>query len=70
MKKSKYTDSQIMPILKQVEDGMPVSELCRDHGMSSATFCKWRYKHGGLDASLMPRKELDHYITIRVYRAT
>lgn len=60
MKKSKYTDSQILAILKQAEAGAPVSELCREHGMSSATFYKWRSKYGGMDASLMARmKELE-----------
>lgn len=60
MKKSKYSDSQIMAILKQAEAGAPVPELCREHGMSSATFYKWRSKYGGMDASMMARlKELE-----------
>tara|TARA_B100001063_G_scaffold229538_1_gene241853 strand:+ start:64 stop:330 length:267 start_codon:yes stop_codon:yes gene_type:complete len=60
MKKSRYTDSQIMAILKQSEAGTPVPELCREHGMSTATFYKWRAKFGGMDASLMARmKELE-----------
>ena len=60
MKKSRYSDSQIMAILKQAEGGTPVSELCREHGMSSAAFYKWRSKYGGMDASLMSRlKELE-----------
>ncbi|KZW98194.1 transposase [Pseudoalteromonas luteoviolacea] len=60
MKKSKFSDSQIMAILKQSESGIPVPELCREHGMSSATFYKWRDKYGGMDASLMARmKELE-----------
>ncbi|SDX65695.1 putative transposase [Marinobacter mobilis] len=60
MKKSRYTDSQILSILKQAESGTPVPELCREHGMSSATFYKWRAKYGGMDASLMARmKELE-----------
>ncbi len=60
MKKSKYSDSQIMAILKQAEAGTPVPELCREHGMSSATFYKWRSKYGGMDASMMARlKELE-----------
>jgi len=53
MKTSKFTDSQIMKILKQGEAGSPVPKLCREHGMSSATFYKWRAKLGGVDASLM-----------------
>ena len=60
MKKSRYTDSQIISILKQAEAGTPVLELCREHGMSSASFYKWRAKYGGMDASLMTRmKELE-----------
>jgi hypothetical protein len=43
----------IMAILKQPEAGSPVPELCREHGMSSATFYKWRSKYGGMDASIM-----------------
>ena len=42
-----------MGILKQAESGVPVSELCREHGMISASFYKWRAKFGGMDASLM-----------------
>ncbi len=60
MKKSKYTDAQILSILKQGEAGTPVPELCREHGMSSASFYKWRARYGGMDASMMSRlKELE-----------
>jgi putative transposase len=60
MKKSRYTDSQIINILKQAEAGTPVPELCREHGLSNASFYKWRAKYGGMDASLMARmKELE-----------
>jgi putative transposase len=60
MKKSRYSDSQIISILKQAEGGTPVPELCREHGMSSATFYKWRSKYGGMDVSMMGRlKELE-----------
>lgn len=60
MKKSRFTDSQIIAVLKQAETGTPVPELCREHGISSATFYKWRAKFGGMDASLMARlKELE-----------
>ncbi len=60
MKDSRYTDSQIINILKQAEAGTPVPELCREHGMSNASFYKWRAKYGGMDASLMARmKELE-----------
>ena len=53
MKTSRYSDPQILSILRQAEGGMPVPELCRDHGMSSATFYKWRAKFGGMDASMI-----------------
>ena len=46
MKKSKFTDTQIMSILKQNESGVKVTDLCREHGISSATFYKWRSKYG------------------------
>jgi putative transposase len=60
MKTSRFTDSQIMQILKQAEAGSPAPELCREHGMGTATFYKWRAKFGGMDASLMTRmKELE-----------
>ena len=54
------TASQILAILKQAEADTPVPEICREHGISSATFYKWRCKYGGVDASLMARlKELE-----------
>ena len=55
MKKSRYTDSQILSILKQAEAGTPVPPLCREHGMSRATFYQWRSRQGGMDASRMAR---------------
>ncbi|UXA69982.1 IS3 family transposase [Xanthomonas prunicola] len=59
MKTSRFTDSQIIAVLKQAEAGTSVPELCREHGISSATFYKWRSKFGGMDASLMSQlKEL------------
>ena len=60
MKKSRFTDSQILAILKQAGSGVSVLELCRQHGMSSAAFYKWRSRYGGMDASMMARlKELE-----------
>jgi putative transposase len=60
MKTSRFTESQIIAILKQTEAGAPVPELCREHGMSSASFYNWRSKYGGMDAALMTRmKELE-----------
>ena len=60
MKKASFSDSQILAILKQAESGVPVAELCREHGMDNSPFYKWRSKYGGMDASLMTRmKELE-----------
>jgi putative transposase len=60
MKTSRYSDSQILAILKQAESGTPIPALCREHGMSNASFYKWRAKFGGMDASMMKRvKELE-----------
>lgn len=59
MEKSRFTDSQIIAVLKQAEGGTPVPDLCRQHGISSATFYKWRSKFGGMDVSMMSQlKEL------------
>jgi putative transposase len=60
MKRSRFTDSQILAVLKQAEAGTAVPDLCREHGISTATFYKWRSKYGGMDVSLMTRmKELE-----------
>ena len=53
MKTSRYTEAQILAILRQAEGGMPVAELCRAHGMSNASFYKWRAKYGSMDASMI-----------------
>ena len=59
-KKSRFTDSQIIAVLKQAEAGTPVPELCREHGISSATFYKWRAKFGGMQVSEAQRlRELE-----------
>jgi len=60
MKRSRFTDSQIMAVLRQPEAGTSVPDLCREHGISTATFYKWRSKFGGMDVSLMARmRELE-----------
>jgi len=60
MKKSKFTETQIVSILKEVESGKLVQEVCRKHGISSPTYYKWKSKYGGLDASELKRiKELE-----------
>lgn len=58
MKNAGFSDAQIMTILKQAENGAPVSELCREHGMSSASFYKWRAKFGGMDAEMSMQNDL------------
>jgi putative transposase len=60
MKKSRFTETQIVAILKQADSGMPLKELLRKHGISSATYYNWKAKYGGLDASQLKRlKELE-----------
>ena len=59
MKRSRFTDSQIMAVLKQAEASTPAPDLCREHGVSTAMFYKWRAKLGGMDVSPMAKmKEL------------
>ena len=60
MKKSKFTESQIVKILKEVEAGRMVKEVCREYGMSDATYYNWKAKYGGMEASDVKRlKELE-----------
>jgi putative transposase len=60
MRKSRYTEAQIIAILKEAEAGLPVAELCRKHGISDATFYNWRSKFGGMEVSEAKRlKQLE-----------
>ena len=60
MKRSKFSDSQIIDSVKRVEAGIAVPDICRELGISTATFYKWRAKYGGMDTSMMARlKELE-----------
>lgn len=60
MKKSRFTESQVVAILKQADAGRSVKELCREHGIAEATFYNWKAKYGGLEASDLKRmKELE-----------
>ncbi len=59
MKKSKYSESQIVGILKEAESGVPLEDLIRQHGFSKATFYKWKAKYSGMSVSELKRlKEL------------
>ena len=51
MKRSRFTEEQIIGILREQEVGVPVADLCRKHGLSSPTFYKWKAKYGGMDVS-------------------
>ena len=53
MKTTKFSESQIISILKLAENGVPITEICRSNGISSATFYKWRAKYGGMDVSVL-----------------
>lgn len=60
MKKSKFTESQIFEMLKQSEAGIAAADICREYGVSAATFYKWKAKYGGMDTSMMKRlRELE-----------
>jgi putative transposase len=60
MKKARFTETQIVSILKSADAGMNVKDLCRQHGISEATYYNWKSKYGGLEASDVKRlKELE-----------
>ena len=60
MKKSRFTESQIVSILNQQHTGQTVKEICREHGISDATFYNWKAKYGGIGVSELTRiKELE-----------
>lgn len=64
MKQTRFTESQIVNILKQAENGIAVADILRNHGISNSTFYKWRSKYGGLEASELKRvKELEQQLS-------
>jgi putative transposase len=61
MKKTRFTETQIVSILNEADAGITVQDVCRKHGISPATYYKWKSKYGGLSASELKRiKELEH----------
>lgn len=58
MKLTRFKEPQILSILRQAEGGVPVAELCREYGMSNASFYKWRAKYGGMDASMIAQTKM------------
>jgi putative transposase len=64
MKSSRFTETQIIGILKEVDSGIPVKEICRKHGISDATYYNWKSKYGGMNASDLKRmKEMEREIS-------
>lgn len=60
MKRARFTETQIVAVLKEADSGVPVKDVCRKHGISDATYYNWRSKYGGMDASdLKKMKELE-----------
>ena len=60
MKKSKFSETQIVAILKQADAGVPIKDLCRQAGISTATYYQWKSKYGGMEASDLRRvKDLE-----------
>ncbi len=64
MKRTRFTETQIVAILKEAESGMLVKDICRKHGISDATYYNWKSKYGGMEASDLKRmKELEQELS-------
>jgi putative transposase len=60
MKRTRFSETQIVAVLKEVDSGVPVKDVCRKHGISDATYYNWKSKYGGMEASdLKKMKELE-----------
>ena len=64
MKKSRFTESQIVSILKEADRGVQIKDICRKHGISDATYYNWKSKYGGMDSSDLKRmKEMERELS-------
>jgi len=64
MKRARFTETQIVAVLKEADSGVPVKDLCRKHGISDATYYNWKTKYGGMEASdLKKMKELERELS-------
>ena len=64
MKRARFTETQIVAILKEADSGVPVKDVCRKHGISDATYYNWKSKYGGMEASdLKKMKELERELS-------